>query len=95
MTLLDGFQVSLEEMYNGATRELTLQRTIICKDCEGQGGREGAVQWCSPCRGSGIQVRLQHLRPGIVRQVESVCRECQGQVREQQEVQMRNLPVSW
>ena len=50
------FQVSLEEMYNGATKELALQSTVICKDCEGHGGPEGAVQWCSPCRGSGIQV---------------------------------------
>ena len=79
MTLFDWMQVSLEEMYNGATREVGVQRTVICKDCEGQGGREGAVQWCSPCRGSGMRVRLQHLGPGIVRQVESVCRECLGQ----------------
>ena len=80
MTFFAWMQVSLEEMYNGATREVGVQRTVICKDCEGQGGREGAVQWCSPCRGSGMRVRLQHLGPGIVRQVESVCRECRGQV---------------
>ena len=79
-------QVSLDELYNGASRELGVQRTVICGDCEGRGGPEGAVQWCSTCRGSGMQVRLQHLGPGIVRQVESVCRECNGQASRNRDV---------
>ena len=72
-------QVSLKEMYNGATRKLALQKNVICEDCNGLGGPEGAVQRCTNCRGSGMQVRLQQLGPGIMQQVQSVCRECQGQ----------------
>ena len=49
-------QVSLKEMYNGATRKLALQKNVICDDCNGLGGPEGAVQRCSNCRGSGMQV---------------------------------------
>ena len=51
-------QVSLKEMYNGATRKLALQKNVICEDCGGLGGPEGAVQRCSNCRGSGMQVLL-------------------------------------
>uniref|UniRef100_A0A3B3ZZF0 Uncharacterized protein n=1 Tax=Periophthalmus magnuspinnatus TaxID=409849 RepID=A0A3B3ZZF0_9GOBI len=28
--------VSLEEMYNGSTRKLALQKNVICEKCEGQ-----------------------------------------------------------
>ena len=55
-------------MHNGATRKLALQKNVICEDCNGIGGREGAVQRCTNCRGSGMQVRLQQLGPGIMQQ---------------------------
>lgn len=28
--------VSLEEMYNGSTRKLGLQKNVICEKCEGE-----------------------------------------------------------
>ena len=28
--------VSLEEMYNGTTRKLALQKNVICADCDGK-----------------------------------------------------------
>ena len=45
----------------------------------GLGGREGAVQRCPNCRGTGMQVRVQQLGPGMMQQIQSVCHECQGQ----------------
>merc|ERR1719367_557204 len=54
-------------------------KTVICSDCNGLGGREGAVQRCPNCRGSGMQVRMQQLGPGMIQQIQSVCRDCQGQ----------------
>merc|ERR1711963_1337549 len=66
------------EMYNGATRKLALQKNVICSDCDGIGGKEGAVQRCPNCRGSGMQVRVQQLGPGMMQQIQSMCGECQG-----------------
>merc|ERR1719322_678543 len=66
-------------MYKGTTRKLALQKTVICSDCNGLGGREGAVQRCPNCRGTGMQVRMQQLGPGMIQQIQSVCRDCQGQ----------------
>ncbi|KAM6972701.1 dnaJ homolog subfamily A member 1 [Aplochiton taeniatus] len=71
--------VSLEDLYNGATKKLSLQKNVICERCEGRGGRKGAVEMCISCHGTGMQVRLHQLGPGMVQQVSTVCHNCQGQ----------------
>jgi len=52
-----------------------------CDMCtyEGRGGKAGAVEKCSTCRGTGVQVRVQQLGPGFIQQMQSVCSECEGQ----------------
>ena len=45
----------------------------------GRGGREGAVELCRGCGGSGTQVHIQQLLPGFIQQIQSMCHECQGQ----------------
>ncbi|MBN3310213.1 dnaJ homolog subfamily A member 1 [Amia ocellicauda] len=71
--------VTLEDLYNGATRKLAVQKNVICERCEGRGGRKGAVECCLTCRGSGMQVRLHQIGPGMVQQISSVCMACHGQ----------------
>uniref|UniRef100_A0A667WIN1 DnaJ homolog subfamily A member 1 n=1 Tax=Myripristis murdjan TaxID=586833 RepID=A0A667WIN1_9TELE len=73
--------VSLEDLYNGTTRKLAVQKNAICERCEGRGGRKGAVEMCMSCHGTGMQVRLHQLAPGMVHQVSTVCHSCQGQGR--------------
>ncbi|KAF1494151.1 hypothetical protein FQV17_0011550, partial [Megadyptes antipodes antipodes] len=70
--------ISLEELYNGATRKLALQKNVICEKCEGRGGRKGAIECCPNCRGTGMQIRIHQIGPGMVQQIRSVCMECQG-----------------
>ncbi|ESN92603.1 hypothetical protein HELRODRAFT_95902 [Helobdella robusta] len=72
-------KVTLEELYNGSTRKLSLQKNIICPKCEGRGGKAGSVEKCANCRGTGMQTRIQQLAPGFMQQIQSVCVECQGQ----------------
>lgn len=71
--------VSLEDLYNGATRKLALQKNVICEKCEGRGGKEGAVGKCNTCRGTGMQVRVHQLGPGMIQQVQTVCSDCHGE----------------
>merc|ERR550532_3753587 len=54
--LMFKLKVSLEELYNGSVRRLSVERDGICKECGGIGGAAGAVQQCDSCQGSGIQV---------------------------------------
>lgn len=71
-------RVTLEELYNGSTRKLALQKNVICVTCEGRGGKEGAVQHCKTCGGSGMQVQTRQLGPGFIQQMQTVCSDCKG-----------------
>nr|CAH7769706.1 unnamed protein product [Callosobruchus chinensis] len=71
--------ITLEELYKGSVRKLAVQKNIICDKCEGRGGKKGAVEQCPTCKGTGMQVQVQHLGPGMLQQIQSVCPECRGQ----------------
>jgi len=71
--------VPLEDLYNGSTRKLALQKNVICEKCEGRGGKSGAVQKCTTCKGTGSQVLLNQLGAGMYQQIHTSCRECDGQ----------------
>ncbi|XP_039989885.1 dnaJ homolog subfamily A member 4 [Xiphias gladius] len=71
--------VTLEEMYNGTTRKLGLQKNVICEKCDGYGGKKGALEKCSNCKGRGVQVKVQQIGPGMIQQIQSMCPDCQGQ----------------
>ncbi|XP_017143094.1 dnaJ homolog subfamily A member 4 [Drosophila miranda] len=70
--------VQLEELYNGATRKLQLQKNVICDKCEGRGGKKGSIEKCANCRGNGVETRVQQIAPGIMQHIEQVCRKCSG-----------------
>ncbi|XP_048887511.1 dnaJ homolog subfamily A member 4-like [Brienomyrus brachyistius] len=71
--------VSLEELYNGTTRKLGLQKNVICEKCDGYGGKKGALEKCSSCKGRGIQIQIQQIGPGMIQQIQSMCSDCHGQ----------------
>lgn len=70
--------VSLEELYKGTVRKLALQKNVICEKCEGRGGKVGAVEQCQTCRGTGMQIQIQQLGPGMIQQIQSMCSDCRG-----------------
>ncbi|CAF1073172.1 unnamed protein product [Rotaria sp. Silwood1] len=72
-------KVTLEQLYKGETRTLEISRRIICKACNGNGGREGAKQSCSGCRGQGIQFITRQIGPGMIQRMQQVCKECNGE----------------
>jgi DnaJ family protein A protein 1 len=71
--------VTLNELYNGSTRKLAIQKNVICDGCQGRGGKAGAVQPCPTCRGIGMEVHIRQLGPGMVQQMQTVCRSCRGE----------------
>ncbi|XP_030173050.1 dnaJ homolog subfamily A member 4 isoform X1 [Lynx canadensis] len=71
--------VTLEDLYNGVTKKLALQKNVICEKCEGVGGKKGSVEKCPLCKGRGMQVHIQQVGPGVVQQIQTVCVECKGQ----------------
>lgn len=73
--------VTLEELYNGATRKLAISKKVVCDKCEGRGTKSPSIgpQKCSGCRGSGMKVRVEHVGPSIVQRIEAKCNDCFGQ----------------
>ncbi|XP_018647887.1 putative hsp40, subfamily A, members 1,2,4 [Schistosoma mansoni] len=71
--------VTLEELYNGSVRKLGVTRKVICDQCQGRGGKAGAVVTCRTCRGTGIQTHVRQLNVGFVQQIQTTCSACKGE----------------
>lgn len=69
--------VSLEDLYKGKTQKLALSKSVLCKGCDGLGGKKGAVKECSSCHGQGVRVTLRQLGP-MVQQIQQPCGDCDG-----------------
>ncbi|KAI6228758.1 hypothetical protein M3Y99_01184400 [Aphelenchoides fujianensis] len=71
--------VSLEDLYKGKTSKLQLTKKVICGDCSGRGGKEGAVTKCDRCRGQGRVLITRQIGPGMLQQMQSRCDQCAGE----------------
>jgi DnaJ family protein A protein 2 len=69
-------KASLEDLYNGKTTRLAINRNKKCGDCEGRGGKPGCEKECSDCNGRGVKVQLRQIGPGMVQQMQSACSTC-------------------
>mmetsp|Transcript_12375 Transcript_12375/g.18232 ORF Transcript_12375/g.18232 Transcript_12375/m.18232 type:complete len:433 (-) Transcript_12375:502-1800(-) len=76
--LVHPLKVSLEDLYNGKTVKLAINRDKLCDECEGRGGKAGAERMCDVCNGRGVRIQLRQLAPGMVQQLQSTCPECRG-----------------
>eukprot|EP00245_Coleochaete_scutata_P011786 TRINITY_DN4449_c0_g1_i1.p1 TRINITY_DN4449_c0_g1~~TRINITY_DN4449_c0_g1_i1.p1 ORF type:complete len:421 (-),score=124.70 TRINITY_DN4449_c0_g1_i1:621-1883(-) len=70
-------KVSLEELYNGTMKKLSLSRNVICQKCKGKGSKTGASSKCAGCQGSGVKVSIRQLGP-MIQQMQHVCPDCRG-----------------
>lgn len=73
--LVHRVKVSLEELYAGKVTKLALQKNVLCKGCDGKGGKN--VKACSSCNGQGVKMQLRQLGP-MIQQVQSPCEACSG-----------------
>lgn len=78
-SVLHPIKATLEDLYNGKTAKVAVNRDRICTACNGKGGKDGAVSPCSGCKGRGIKVAMQMLGPGMYTQRQVQCDDCNGQ----------------
>ncbi|XP_057534995.1 dnaJ protein homolog ANJ1 [Amaranthus tricolor] len=71
-------KVSLEDLYSGTTKKLSLSRNVICSKCSGKGSKSGASMKCGGCQGTGMKVSIRQLGPGMIQQMQHPCNECKG-----------------
>lgn len=68
---------TLEELYTGRTAKLALNKTVLCKACEGRGGKEGKIKQCSSCHGAGMKFVTRQMGP-MIQRFQTVCDVCSG-----------------
>ena len=62
-------KVSLEDLYNGKTVKLAVNRKVVVGD----------VKTCTKCRGQGVVLEMRQIGPGMVTQMQRHCPQCDGQ----------------
>lgn len=62
-------RVSLEDLYNGKTVKLAINRKVIVGD----------VKDCEKCHGQGAVMEIRQIGPGMVTQMQRSCSACEGQ----------------
>jgi DnaJ family protein A protein 2 len=70
--------VTLEDLYKGKTTKIAVQRQVLCKACDGKGGKSDAVKTCPGCKGTGVRLTIRQMGP-MIQQMQSVCNECEGE----------------
>lgn len=72
--------ITLEELYSGAHRKLEFTQRIVCPTCNGNGTpKVGLDTTCATCKGTGIEVKVRKIGPGIVQQMQAQCTTCNGE----------------
>jgi len=78
--IAQALEVTLEDLYNGKSFQVPLERQVLCDLCQGRGTKSQAGgAKCNTCRGRGICVGIVQLAPGLVTHQEHICPECRGQ----------------
>jgi len=62
-------KVSLEDLYNGKTVKLAVNRKVI----------QGTPTECSKCKGQGAVTEIRQIGPGMITQMQRPCDDCKGQ----------------
>jgi DnaJ-related protein SCJ1 len=70
--------VELDDLYNGAVKELAIQKNILCPKCRGTGGKLGNTKQCPICNGRGVTLQEIDTGMGFRFQTQNTCNRCKG-----------------
>lgn len=74
-----GIEVPLEVVLAGETKEISLEKEIVCSRCQGKGAEPGtSVNECFSCRGTGEVQQIRKTMFGSFTRT-AVCPECGGE----------------
>ncbi|RQG97731.1 molecular chaperone DnaJ [Natrarchaeobius chitinivorans] len=77
--LRTGLEIDLEEAFEGAEKQFTLERPEACETCDGEGHPPDAdARTCPECQGRGQVTQVQQTPLGRVQQT-TACRRCEGE----------------
>ncbi|GMH31929.1 hypothetical protein Nepgr_033773 [Nepenthes gracilis] len=76
--VIHSLKVSLEDLYSGTSKKLSLSRNVICSKCNGKGSKSGASTKCAGCQGTGMKFSIRHHGLSMIQQMQHPCNECKA-----------------
>ncbi|KAF8485941.1 DnaJ-domain-containing protein [Russula ochroleuca] len=81
-TSVSEFEVSLADIYTGASIDFMIKKRVLCDHCRGSGAAtDGDIHSCPECGGTGVRVVKQQIFPGMFAQSQVTCNKCGGRGR--------------
>lgn len=71
-------KLNLQEIAKGVEKKLKVNKFVSCNTCKGSGAKNGNVDTCKQCNGSGVQVKVQQTFLGAM-QTQTTCGSCNGE----------------
>ncbi len=71
-------KMTLKEVAKGVEKKLKVNKFVSCHTCKGSGAKNGQLEVCKLCNGSGVQVRTQQTFLGAM-QTQTTCTGCGGE----------------
>ncbi|KZT01553.1 DnaJ-domain-containing protein [Laetiporus sulphureus 93-53] len=73
------YDVTLEDLYNGKTVKMNMEKEVVCGVCKGSGARGSAKpKPCVKCEGKGWIMVHSQLGPGRIATSQAMCPDCDG-----------------
>ncbi|PFH53100.1 hypothetical protein AMATHDRAFT_79253 [Amanita thiersii Skay4041] len=73
------YQVTLEDLYNGKSVKMNMEKEVVCGQCKGSGARGSAKpKSCSTCEGKGWTFTQTQISPSRFGTARNKCHDCDG-----------------
>ncbi|KAG7089846.1 hypothetical protein E1B28_011491 [Marasmius oreades] len=74
------YEVTLEDLYNGKSVKLNMEKEVVCSGCKGSGARGSAKpKQCATCEGKGWSFVTNQIGPSRLGTSRSRCSDCNGE----------------
>ncbi|KAJ2770935.1 DnaJ-like protein xdj1 [Coemansia nantahalensis] len=70
--------VTLADLFHGKRVRVRLVRSVVCKRCNGAGGKRSVLRECLACGGKGTRIAARQVAPGLFSQARVQCTACRG-----------------
>ncbi|KAI0322621.1 hypothetical protein OF83DRAFT_1167486 [Amylostereum chailletii] len=78
-TSVSEFEVTLADVYKGASIDFMIKKRVLCDHCRGSGAASDShIHTCTVCGGSGVRLAKQQIFPGMFATTQQTCNECGG-----------------
>ncbi len=71
-------KLNLQEVAKGVEKKLKVNKFVSCGTCKGSGAKNGQLETCNLCNGTGVQTRMTQTFLGAM-QTQTTCSGCNGE----------------